>query len=207
MMRPDLVVSRSSSDALWRVMACAAGEILGPEGWRALTDRLDGHERSSPSPSRRFRWLQRSLERTYGVRAGRGLAFCIGRSCFKYALREFETQLGLTGLDFRLKPTPERVRLALEALADICNRALHQPVRLEADERSLRWVMERCALCQGEQDKRNSEGVGACSLMMGVLQEMLYYVSGGRTFLIEETECIALGGRTCTITIARTPLS
>ncbi len=203
----------SSSDSLWRVVLLAADEILGCGGENALASQIAGPEchsvanLDSLSPFDRFNGLQRSLERTYGARAGRGLVLRIGRSCFKYTLYAFGEQLGLTGLAFRLRSMPERVQHALEALANLFAEILHQPMRVEADEQCWYWVMERCSLCKGRTSEEDAKEVGACLLVVGLLQEMVYWVSGGRTFLVEETECVASGGRTCTITITKTPLS
>lgn len=212
MMMLNLAVS-SISDSLWRVVLPAADEILGCGGGSALVPRIAGSESlslsnlDSLSSFEQLGALQRSLERTYGARAGRGLALRIGRSCFKYALYEFGEQLGLTSIAFRLRPMPERVQHALESLANLFTKTFHQSVRLEADDQSLRWVMERCSFCKGRANEEDADGLGACLLVVGLLQEMLYWVSGGRTFLVEETECVASGGRTCTITIVRIPLS
>lgn len=211
MMMPTLAVS-SSSDSLWRVVLLAADEVLGRREGGAPANLIAGPECPSvPTVDSRFPLdpcndLQRSLERAYGARAGRGLTLRIGRSCFKYALYEFGEQLGLTSLAFRLQAMPERVQCSLEALARLFTEAFQQPVRLEADEHSLRWIMEHCSLCKGRTNEEDADGMGVCLLVVGLLQEMLYWVSGGRTFLVEETECIASGGRTCTITIARMPL-
>jgi hypothetical protein len=209
MMASDIVVS-TYPDTLWRVTLAATEEILGCEGRRALDipdSARAGAVSASTTPLERIDQLQVALERAYGPRAGRGLALRIGRACFKYSLQELGLQLGLTGLDFRLKPMPERVWTALEALAAFFYYGCHQPVRLEVTEDTWRWVM---AYDQGGKAARQGSGAaawGACSWLVGLLQEMVYWVSGGRIFLVEETECVALGGKTCTITIRRTPLS
>ena len=44
-----------------------------------------------------------------------------------------------------------------------------------------------------------------CHLAVGLLQEALYWVSGGKVFNVEEKTCIAAGDATCTIEIDANP--
>jgi predicted hydrocarbon binding protein len=41
---------------------------------------------------------------------------------------------------------------------------------------------------------------------VGLLQESLYWLSGGKIFNVEETECIARGDPACTILIEKQPI-
>ena len=45
-----------------------------------------------------------------------------------------------------------------------------------------------------------------CQMSVGLIQEALYWVSSGKFFNVEETDCIAKGDLTCTIAILKTPL-
>ena len=146
--------------------------------------------------------LQTALERAYGDLAGRGLSLRIGRACLKYGLREFGSELGLTGLAFRLLPLPKRLKVGSEALAGLFNQFTDQYYRLEVDEKYIIWDIEPCPLCW----ERQADGP-CCTLAVGFLQEGLYWVSGGKTYLVEEKKCIACGDPTCTIMIDQTPMS
>ena len=46
-----------------------------------------------------------------------------------------------------------------------------------------------------------------CHLAVGLIQEALYWVSGGKVFNVEETTCIAVGSPVCTIAIEQTPIA
>jgi len=43
-------------------------------------------------------------------------------------------------------------------------------------------------------------------LAVGILEEGLYWIGGGKSFYVEEVSCIAAGDRTCTIMIGKRPL-
>lgn len=145
--------------------------------------------------------LMEKLELAYGPRGGRGLAVRIGRTTFKYGIRTFGPQMGLTETAFRLLPLGTKLRLGGQALAEVFNQETDQRVRIEERDGKLLWHIERCPLCWG---RCTSDVV--CHLAVGLLQESLYWVSGGKIFNVEETLCIARGDPTCTIEIDPTPL-
>jgi predicted hydrocarbon binding protein len=146
--------------------------------------------------------LQRTLEQIYGPRGGRGLALRIGRACFKYGLREYGSMLGLTEMAFRLLPLPTKLHLGAKSFAELFNLHSDQRVRVEEKETQIIWNIERCPLCW---ERKADEPV--CHLAVGLLQESLYWLSGGKVFNVEETACIARGDPACIIVIDKTPLS
>ena len=155
--------------------------------------------------------LQIGLENAYGSRTGRGLAQRVGRASFKYGLREFGPELGLTSLAFRMLPLPAKLKTGSEVFAGLFNNFTDQRVRLERDEKAIYWHIERCPLCW----ERQTKGIAAddhsngpcCHLAVGLLQEALYWISAGKYFEVEEEKCIACGDSACTIVINQTPMS
>jgi predicted hydrocarbon binding protein len=146
--------------------------------------------------------LMTQLENAYGPRGGRGLATRAGRVAFKYGIREFGQQIGLMETTFRLLPLGAKIRVGGQALAELFNHETDQRVTIREGEGKLFWVIERCPLCWG----RHTEDA-VCHLAVGLLQESLYWLSGGKIFNVEETLCIARGDPTCTIEIGQTPLA
>ena len=53
---------------------------------------------------------------------------------------------------------------------------------------------------RGAQDE-----VPICAFPVGLLDETLFWVSRGHSFIVEETSCIACGDPVCTIFIDREP--
>ena len=194
-----------------RIIFLALEEILGRSGINAVLnqaglpeyiDRFPLYNQDWEFPFEHISRIQTALEDAFGPRGGRGLALRAGRACFKYGLREFGPELGLTDLAFRLQPLPLKVKNGCEALASLFNRFTDQPVCLEMDKEHIHWQVERCPLCWG---RRTDEA--SCHLIVGLLQEALYWVSGGKYFQVEETRCIARGDSTCTIVIDMEPVS
>ena len=144
--------------------------------------------------------LGETLEQIYGPHGGRGLALRIGRACFNYGVRQYGTQLGLTEMAFRLLPLPLKLNAGAKAFAELFNNFTDQRVRVEEDDTQLFWHIDRCPLCW---QRHVHEPV--CHLAVGLLQEALYWLSGGKVFNVEEKTCIAAGDQTCTIAIDKFP--
>ena len=146
--------------------------------------------------------IQTALELAYGPRGGRGLALRTGRAVFKYGLKEYGSMLGLTETAFRILPLPRKLQTGARTFAGLFNKHTDQIVRVEEVDDKILWHIERCPLCWG---RKEDEPV--CHLAVGLLQEALYWVSGGKVFNVTETSCIAKGDPTCTISIETMPLS
>jgi predicted hydrocarbon binding protein len=194
-----------------RVILQAMEEILGQAGMNAVLKRTglpaQNDLQSAPDQDLKFSFsnisaLQTGLEVEYGGRVGRGLALRIGRACLKYSLREFSPELGLTDLAFRLLPLQAKLKAGSETFAALFNKYTDQRVRLETDEKTILWRIERCPLCW----ERHAEGA-CCHLAVGLLQEAMYWLSGGKYFEVVEKQCIACGAEACIIVIKRTAMS
>jgi predicted hydrocarbon binding protein len=146
--------------------------------------------------------LQSTLEQAYGPRGGRGLALRIGRACFKHGLKEYGHMLGLTEMAFRLLSLPVKLRIGAKTFADLFNKHTDQRVRVEERDNKIFWHIERCPVCW---ERKAEEPI--CHLAVGLLQESLYWLSGGKIFNVEETACIAKGDAVCTIVIDQIPFS
>jgi predicted hydrocarbon binding protein len=197
-------------NTMGRILLLGMQEILGTDGLNAVLSAsgLPAWSGAYPPDDMRpefaFSDLSRvgaSLEKIYGERGGRGLALRAGRAAFKFGLRQFGEQLGLNDTGFRLLPLSEKLPKGAEVFAGLFNQVSDQRVRVETSETLILWHIERCPLCW----ERHSTDV-LCHLAVGVLQEALYWLSGGKSFILQETACIARGDPACTIAIHRQPL-
>jgi predicted hydrocarbon binding protein len=194
-----------------RVILLGMEEVIGANGLAGVL-RLNALEalaenRPPASNERTFSFetvsgIQTALELAYGPRGGRGVALRVGRASFKYGLKEYGSMLGLTEIAFRLLSQSTKLRVGSKNFADLFNKHTDQKVSIEEQDNKILWKIERCPLCW---ERKAEEPV--CHLAVGLIQEALYWVSGGRVFNVEETACIAAGSAVCTITIDQTPIS
>ena len=193
-----------------RIILLAMEEVMGINGMNAVL-RIGGLEKLIENypkthdertfPFETISAIQTALELTYGPRGGRGVALRIGRSTFKTGLKEYGSLLGLTEMAFRMLPLSTKLHSGASSFAELFNRYTDQKVRLEHRDDKFFWHIDRCPLCWG---RKTDEVV--CHLAVGLLQESLYWVSGGKVFNVEETASIARGDPTCTVVIDQLPL-
>lgn len=192
-----------------RIMLTGMEEVMGLQGVDAIL-RLASLERYIQNyppasaeldfPFETVSLLQSTLEQNYGPRGGRGLALRIGRACFSYGLKEYGSMLGLTEMAFRLLSLPTKLSTGTKTFADLFNKHTDQKVRVEEKGNKISWHIERCPLCW-----ERSANEPVCHLAVGLLQESLYWLSGGKVFDVKEITCIAQGDADCTIVIDTIP--
>jgi hypothetical protein len=193
-----------------RIALLAMEEVMGRNGVNAVLNLARLQHRIGNYPPNNFAkdfafdelgQLLQALDEMYGPRGGRGLARRAGHSCFKFGIKDFGPMLGIADLTFRVLPLGMKLRVGFEVLAQTFNKFTDHLVRLGEDEQYFHWIIERCGACWG----RTSISP-CCYLAVGILEEGLYWVSGGKNFYVEEVSCIAAGDKTCTILIGKRPL-
>ncbi|MDD5467379.1 MAG: hypothetical protein PHS96_06210 [Anaerolineales bacterium] len=136
--------------------------------------------------------VQATLEQAYGLRGGQGLALRAGRASFKYGLRAFGAELGLFDLPFRLLPLMGKLQASAAALGEALATSTGSAARLEEHGDGFTWRLERCPACWQRHASEPS-----CHLLVGFLQEGLYWLSGGKSIQVAETTCLAAGDSAC----------
>ena len=193
-----------------RIIFLSMEEVMGRTGVHALLklaslpsllDNYPADDSERAFPFSTVSTMTDMLEQIYGPHGGRGLGLRVGRACFNNGIRQYGMQMGITEMAFRLLPLPVKVSAGAKAFAELFNTFTDQIVRVEEDGDKLLWHIERCPLCW---ERHAQEPV--CHLAVGLLQEALYWLSGGKVFNVEEETCIAAGDETCTIVIDQSPI-
>jgi len=193
-----------------RIILLSMEEVMGRNGVNAilklasLSSLMEAYPADNTELAFSFNTLSSitdTLEQAYGPHGGRGLSLRVGRACFNYGVRQYGTQLGLTEMAFRLLPLPTKVSAGARIFAELFNNYTDQRVRVEDNDGKLFWHIDQCPLCW---ERKSQDPV--CHLAVGLLQEALYWLSGGKVFNVEEQTCIASGDATCTIMIDQSPI-
>jgi predicted hydrocarbon binding protein len=203
MNQPTPAPSYYYPNKIGRIILLAMEEIMGRNGVNAVLNLAKLRPLINNYPlnnfDRQFSFtevsaIQQALDEMYGPRGGRGLALRAGRACFKYGLKEFGPVLGIADLTFRLLPLTMKLKVGAEVFADTFNKYSDQVVRLTEEDDKILWRIERCPVCWGRH------------AAVGIIQESLYWVSGGKNFAVQETSCMACGDEACIIAIDKQPL-
>lgn len=192
-------------------MFFAFEEIMGKNGLNLILNLTslsslignyppDDNQRAVPFET--ISLLQSSLELGFGPHGGRGVALRAGRVFFSLGLRTYGPGLGLNDAAFRLQPADLKLTAVLEALADFFNQNTDQVISFKESEHKIFWQVEQCPWCW---ERHGSEPL--CQFAVGMLQEALYWVSGGKFYNVVEETCIAQGDPACLIVIDRAPLT
>jgi len=192
-----------------RIILLAMEEVMGRNGVNAVLNLAKLRHLVNNFPPNNFDRqvtfdelgaMMQSLDDMYGPRGGRGLALRAGRACFKYGIREFGPVLGIADLAFRLLPLTMKLKVGADVFAETFNKFTDQTVTLSEEPDRFLWQNTRCPMCCGRQSD-----TPCCHLAVGILQESLYWVSGGKNFEVQETACIASGDEACTFVIDKKP--
>ncbi len=148
-------------------------------------------------PFERIAALNAALDQMYGLRGGRGMALRAGRAWFAQGMKSFGALSGIGDPAFRRLPVDLRVRLALQAQAEVFTRFSDQASRLEAVPGALNFIIENSPFAL----ERHAEKP-VCHPLVGLLQECARWASNGRDYTVRETHCIATGEAACIIVIS-----
>ncbi len=174
-----------------------AQELLGPE----RLEQIAGDQAlSSPSLQALQEFLQ-ALESIYGVPGGRGLAFRIGQTAFKYVLRSSGQKIGLREKEFYFLPHQRRLETGLQILAGEIGRDWGQLITVSNSPTC--WIVR---VEQGDGPCGCKPKDTCCQALAGLLHAYMAWAGGGRYYRIVETECQASGDPTCAFQIEKKPL-
>jgi predicted hydrocarbon binding protein len=179
----------------------AMEEVMGQHG---LEEALAKAHLTQPPPDdlarefpfERIAALNNALDQLYGTRGGRGMALRAGRAWFAKGMKGFGALGGAADPAFRMLAREDRVRLALQAQAEIFTRFSDQRSRLETAPNTHRFIAEASPFAYGCSAEKP-----ICHPLVGLLQECVRWASNGRSYTVRETHCIAAGETACIVVI------
>ncbi len=193
-----------------RIYLEAMEEIMGKNGLNAilnlagLSHLIDNYPPANVKKEfdfADFSALMGALEEMYGPRGGRGLQLRAGRVGFARGGRKMGAMVGVGDLAFKVLPLGAKLKAGLPAMAMVFTQFSDQKSTVEDRGDHYIYIIHRCPVCWGRTADRP-----ICFAAKGLIEEGLHWVSGGKKFRVEEIECIAMGGETCTFAIYKEPI-
>lgn len=193
-----------------RVYLEAMEEVMGKNGLNAilnlagLSHLIDNYPPANLNKKFNFSdysALNGALEEMYGPRGGRGLQLRAGRASFARGLQGLGALSGVGDLAFKVLPLSVKLKVGIPAMAKVFTQVSDQKSTVEDQGEHYTYTMNPCPVCWGRTADRPT-----CFAGKGLLEEGLHWVSGGHKFRVEEIECVAMGGETCTYAIYKEPV-
>jgi predicted hydrocarbon binding protein len=200
-----------NSNKFARILIESIKEIAGKNGVNAvlnysnlssLVDNYPPDNLDRAFDFAHFSMIIKALEEIYGKRGGRGLALRAGRITFDDVLKDYGAMAGISDLTFRLLPVQKKISIGLQTMAKTFSEKSDQISSVKELDDSYLYTIEQCPVCWGRKGEENP----VCFYMVGLLQEGLNWVSGGKEFRINESKCIASGDDICEFTIYKQPI-
>jgi hypothetical protein len=193
-----------------RIYLQAMEEVMGRNGLNAILNmaKLSGLIDNFPPSNWEkgfdfadYSALNQALEDMYGPRGGRGLALRAGRASFSRGLQGFGPLHNMGDLALKMLPMNVKLKLGLPAMAKVFSQVSDQTSRVEERDNNFVYIIEVCPVCWG---RRADKPI--CHAAVGLLQEGLRWVSGGKEFRVEEIACIAKGDAVCEFLVYKEPI-
>lgn len=147
--------------------------------------------------------INQALEEIYGARGGRGLALRAGRATFADSLKNFGALAGAGDLAFKVLPMHTKMRIGIPSMARIFTQVSDQHSTSKEFDDHFVYTIHRCPVCWGRHEVEKP----VCFIAVGLLQEGLKWVSGGKNFRVNESKCVALGDEVCEFVIEKSPMN
>ncbi len=193
-----------------RIFLQALEEVMGKNGLNAILRlaKLDHYIDNYPPENLAkevdftdIAALLSALEEMYGPRGGRGLAQRAGRALFSNGLKNFGAIAGAGDLAFKVLPLGTKVKIAVPAIAKVFNGVTDQVSNTQEHDDHFIYTLERCSMCWGRTTDKPT-----CHVAVGIIQETLKWMSGGREFKVEMLNCKACGDDMGRLKIHKEPL-
>ncbi len=140
----------------------------------------------------------KQMHEMYGKAGTSGVAICSGRAAFKYLLEKDGREIGFENPDFRFLPIRVKVRRGLELMASWFEKNYGVKASVHSGEGEFRVDVNDAA--------GGKSGTTLCDFTTGLLQGFLAWISGGKFYVVCETECRANGAEKCSFSVGKNPL-
>ncbi len=175
--------------------------LLNLAGLKHLVNNYPPNDLRREFPFRDLAGIMEAMTTMYGVRGARGMEMRAGRYAFNLGFKEFGPLLGMADLGLKLMPITMKMKIALNATAQVFDRFTDQSTHVEERKGQFIYVIEKCPVCWGRHMDKPS-----CFIAQGILEESVNWVTGGRNFKIEEITCRGMGEANCTFAIDKEPI-
>jgi hypothetical protein len=145
--------------------------------------------------------VQSAMEKKFGTKELQGLLVRSGRASCKFFVKQYGPGMQVTSMEYRLLPSKKRLTKGLKAAAGLCSELFKKEISV-VDEND-HWIwQENDTLSASRSHTFGHE----CFFTIGLLQEYLAWLSGGKAFSVKLAEQVGQTGSACCLTISKQPI-
>lgn len=175
--------------------------LLNLAGMKHLVNNYPSNDLRREFPFRDLSGIMEAMTVMYGARGSRGMELRAGRYAFNLGFKEFGPLLGMADLALKLMPMTMKMKIALNATAQVFDRFTDQPTKVEERKGQFIYTVEKCPVCWGRTMEKP-----ACFIAQGIIEEAVNWVTGGRNFKVDQTESYGAGDSHCVWIIDKEPI-
>jgi predicted hydrocarbon binding protein len=199
---PNLVVN---------VILLTFNDILGKNGlatalkYAGLDEYINNYPESNLEPGGDFAEMSslfQAIEEIYGARGSHALLTRVGRMTLASYRNKFAPMMAFFELELKLMSNEKKIKHALDYVMKMLTRTGNQEVVSSEDGAELVYQISKCSTCFG----RPRVDHPVCHMTVGLMQEILHWVTDGQDFQVKEILCIAKGDPFCEFRVATNPI-
>jgi hypothetical protein len=145
--------------------------------------------------------VQSAMEKKFGKKELQGLLLRSGRASCKFFVKQYGAGMQVTSTEYRLLPSKKRLIKGLKAAASLYAELFNKEISV-ADEGD-HWIWQENETLSASQSHLAGQD---CFFTIGLLQEYLAWLSGGKAFSVKQTEKVGLTGGACCLAISKQPI-
>jgi predicted hydrocarbon binding protein len=142
--------------------------------------------------------LQERFRAALGASRMEELGIAAGAQIVADSLSQFTSVAAAAKIAMKVGSPDGKVKLGLEFFSKFFTSVSDEKIASSSDSSYWTWTVSRCAQCWGRQSHEP-----VCPLAVGMVRGVLNWISPETQFDLRESECIANGGRSCVILIAK----
>jgi hypothetical protein len=140
--------------------------------------------------------LQTVMEQKFGQKELQGLLVRSGRASCKFFVKEYGPDMQVTSIEYRLLPSKKRLTAGLLAAANLWSQLFKMDVSVVDDANAWTW----------RENHKNPQSGQDCYFTIGLLQEYLAWLSGGKAFSVKKAEVMDSAGMGLWLKIDKQPI-
>lgn len=187
-------MSQTTSNKVSQLVFSGLREIIGTNELAKIVSRIVQREKETSQkviheipnlPDSGLGEMQTILENQFGQKELQGLMVRSGRASCKFFVKEYGSSMNVTSMEYRLLPSKKRIMTGLQAAAKQWSELF--TAKISVVDQGDSWFWQETELKMEKSSDKVSQN---CYFTIGLLQEYLSWMSGGKVFSVKKCDLL-----------------